>query len=103
MISVELEIRNPSGLHARPAAMFVRTAGAQQAAILVRNVSLGSAEVNGKSLLAVMGLGVSHGQCIAVTADGEDEEAAIEAIRGAVDGGLGETVEGTAGGEPEPT
>ena len=103
MISVELEIRNPSGLHARPAAMFVRTAGSQRAAILVRNVSLDSAGVNGKSLLAVMGLGVSHGQCIAVTADGEDEEAAIEAIRAAVDGGLGETVEGTVGGDPEPT
>jgi phosphotransferase system HPr (HPr) family protein len=91
--SVELEIRNPSGLHARPAAMFVRTAGAHRATIRVRNLTRGDKESDAKSLLGVLGLGVSRGHRIEVTADGEGEDAAIEALRTAVESGLGETLE----------
>ena len=96
MRSIELEIRNPSGLHARPAALFVRTAGTQRARIRVRNVTRGSAEVDAKSLISVIGLGVSSGHRIEVTADGDDEEAALEAVRAAVEGGLGETLPDTS-------
>lgn len=92
MRSIELEIRNPSGLHARPAALFVRTAGAQRARIRVRNVTRGSAEVDAKSLISVLGLGVSSGHRIAVVVDGDDEESALEAVRAAVEAGLGETL-----------
>jgi phosphotransferase system HPr (HPr) family protein len=91
--SVELEIRNPSGLHARPAALFVRTAGAQKARIRVRNLTRESGEVDAKSLLSVLGLGVSSGHRIEVSAEGDDEESAIAAISGAVAAGLGETLE----------
>jgi phosphotransferase system HPr (HPr) family protein len=91
--SIELEIRNPSGLHARPAALFVRTAGGQRARIRVRNLTRASDEVDARSLIAVLGLGVSRGHRISVSAEGEDEAAAIEAIRSAVDDGLGEPLD----------
>ena len=91
MKSIELEVTNPSGLHARPAALFVRTAGSHRSRIGVRNVTRGTAEVDGKSIISVLGLGVSRGHRIAVSADGDDEDTAIEAIRDAVEGGLGES------------
>lgn len=93
MRSIELEISNPSGLHARPAAMFVRTAGAQRSRIRVRNTTRGGAEADAKSLLSVLGLGVSRGHRIAIQAEGDDEEAAIEALRDAIESGLGESLD----------
>ncbi|HEX5147722.1 MAG TPA: HPr family phosphocarrier protein [Candidatus Limnocylindrales bacterium] len=92
MRSIELEIRNPSGLHARPAALFVRTAGALRSRVRVRNLTRDGADVDAKSLLSVLGLGVSHGHRIAIQAEGEDEEAAIAAMRDAIESGLGEPV-----------
>ncbi|HET7676450.1 MAG TPA: HPr family phosphocarrier protein [Candidatus Limnocylindrales bacterium] len=92
MTSVQLVVRNPSGLHARPAALFVRTAGAFRAAVQVRNLTRDGAAVDAKSILALMGTGVSAGHLIEVIADGPDEAEAIEAIREAVESGLGEAV-----------
>lgn len=94
MTSIELQIRNASGLHARPAALFVRTAGAQRARIRVRNLTRGTGDVDAKSLLGIMGLGVSRGHWIEVSAEGEDEVAGLEALRAAVESGLGEPVGG---------
>jgi phosphotransferase system HPr (HPr) family protein len=90
MTSIELEVLNPSGLHARPAALFVRTAGGYRSRIRVRNVTRGTGDVDGKSIISVLTLGVSSGHRIAVSAEGEDEESAIDGIRAAVEGGLGE-------------
>ena len=75
MRSIELDMRNASGLHARPAALFVRTAGAQWARIQVTNVTRGTGPADAKSLLSVLGLGVSSGHRIAIVADGADEVA----------------------------
>lgn len=97
MTSIELEIRNPSGLHARPAALFVRTAGAHRARIRIANLTRGGQDVDAKSLLGVLGLGISSGHRIAVSADGEDETVAIEAIRRAVEDGLGESLDPVGG------
>jgi phosphotransferase system HPr (HPr) family protein len=91
--TVRLTVRNPSGIHARPAATFVRTAGRFRAAITIANVTAGRGPVNAKSILSLMPLGATQGSEIEVTADGEDAEAAIEAIREAVEGGLGEDLE----------
>jgi phosphotransferase system HPr (HPr) family protein len=100
--SIELEIHNPSGLHARPAAMFVRAAGAQRSKIRVRNVTRDGPDADAKSLLGVLGLGVSRGHRIAIQAEGDDEEVAIASLRDAIERGLGEPVapeeaDGTAG------
>jgi phosphotransferase system HPr (HPr) family protein len=91
--SVEVEVRNPSGLHARPAALFVRTAGGFRAKIRVENVTRGSAAADAKSILGVLGQGVSKGNSIRIVAEGDDEEQAIDALREFVASGAGETLE----------
>jgi phosphotransferase system HPr (HPr) family protein len=90
----ELEVHNRSGLHARPAAMFVKTASAFRASLSVVNLTRGTNPANAKSLLAVLGCGVEMGHQIKVSAEGEDEEAAIEAVRALAAGGFGEAVAG---------
>jgi phosphotransferase system HPr (HPr) family protein len=86
-------IRNPSGLHARPASLFVRTAAGFDADVNVTNVDGDPARaVDGKSILAVLSLGVSCGHRIRINVDGIDERAAMAAIEHVVLSGLGETV-----------
>lgn len=67
-------ITNKQGLHARPAAMFVRTASQFRSAIWVMKEG---EEVNGKSILGLMMLAAEYGAEVEVTAEGEDAEAAL--------------------------
>ena len=75
--------------------MFVRTAGAQRSKIQVRNLTRDGAEADAKSLLSVLGLGISCGHRIAIRAEGDDEEAAIASLRDAIESGLGEPLDPT--------
>jgi dihydroxyacetone kinase phosphotransfer subunit len=88
--AVRLVVRNASGLHARPAATFVRTAGRFEAEITVRNLTRGGDPVDAKSSLGILTLGAGHGTEIEVAADGPDAAEALAAIRDAVERGLGE-------------
>jgi phosphotransferase system HPr (HPr) family protein len=90
--SVELDVRNPSGLHARPAATFVRAACTFQSDIRVANLTTGSDAVTAKSIIGVLGLGIERGHRIRLLLDGEDEGAATEALRTLVEAGLGEAI-----------
>ena len=90
MTTIRLMVSNPSGLHARPAALFVRTAGQFGSKVTIANPVAGRGPVDAKSILSVLTLGVSSGTEIEVSAEGDDAEAALAAIRGAVEGGLGE-------------
>lgn len=92
--SSDVDVRNPSGLHARPAAAFVKAAASFRSEVRVSNLTTGSAEVSAKSILAVLGLGVSVGHRIRVTAVGEDETAAAQTMADLVAAGLGETADG---------
>jgi phosphotransferase system HPr (HPr) family protein len=87
---MRLTIRNPSGLHARPAALFVRGAGGFSSTIRLSNISRGTGPADAKSILAVLGLGVSSGHEIELVADGDDADAALAALRELIDSGLGE-------------
>jgi phosphotransferase system HPr (HPr) family protein len=89
---VEVDVHNPSGLHARPAATLVRAAAGFRSQISVRNITRSSGPANAKSLLAVLGCGVERSHRIAISADGEDEAAAIEALQALAEGGFGEAV-----------
>ena len=80
MLSIELAIANASGLHARPAALFVRTAAAFRSDVRVRNLGRSVPPVDAKSILGVLGLGVGRGAVIEVTAEGEDESEAEEVV-----------------------
>lgn len=66
------------GLHARPASLFVKKAGEFSSAI---TVAKGEKEVDAKRLLAVMSLGVKQGESITITAEGDDEQEAIDALQ----------------------
>jgi phosphotransferase system HPr (HPr) family protein len=89
---IRLTISNPSGLHARPAALFVRTAGAFASRISLANVSRGTGPGDAKSILAVLGLGVSSGHEVELTAEGDDAEEALRSLRELVESGIGEPV-----------
>ena len=90
---VRLEVRNPSGLHARPAALFVRTAGGYGAEISVRNLTRAGEPANAKSILAVLGLGVSRGHEIEISARGDDAARAVAGLRELVESGIGEAID----------
>ncbi len=77
MLNKELTIINKLGIHARPAAQFVKLASQFDAEIVVEK---DGEEVDGKSILGLMMLAVGHGAKIIVSADGPDEEAALKAI-----------------------
>jgi phosphocarrier protein HPr len=94
MADEEVEVRNPSGLHARPAATFVRTAGAFAADVRVTNLARDpDKSASAKSVLGVMGLGVSRGHRIRIVADGDDAERAVRTLVDLVAAGIGEELD----------
>ncbi len=95
MKSIRLTIKNPNGLHARPLALFVQVANLYKATttVTLRNVTLDGPTKAATSVLNVLILKVKQGNEIEVTADGPDEDAALAAIRTAVESGLGEPIE----------
>ena len=93
MVSVSQEhaqdvtVANAYGLHARPAAEFVKLAGTFKSEILVSKDGL---EVNGKSIMGVMMLAAEKGSSLQIRAVGVDAEAAVEALCALVARGFGE-------------
>ncbi len=75
-----LIVKNEVGLHARPAALFVKTANKFQSKILVRNITRDGKAVPAKSILSVLTLGVLCNHEIHLEADGPDAEEAIAAL-----------------------
>ncbi len=82
-----ITIRHPVGLHARPAALFVQTAQKFSAKI---SVTHGAKTANAKSLLGLLGLGVTKDADISIKADGADEEAAVDALVALVESNFGD-------------
>ncbi|HBH12784.1 MAG: HPr-like protein Crh [Clostridiales bacterium 38_11] len=70
-------IQNSIGLHARPAALFVKQATEFDAKIKVLK---DSKEADAKSIISIMALGAKKGTDIMITADGPDDEKAIDAL-----------------------
>jgi phosphotransferase system HPr (HPr) family protein len=90
MRSVEIVMRNPSGLHARPATLFTEAAAGFAAKITVENVTRGKGPVDAKSMLMLLTAGVSKDHRVRLVAAGPDEDAAIDSLVGLVESGLGE-------------
>ncbi len=78
----ELTILNKLGLHARPAAMFVKTASRFKSEIWVEK---DGEQINGKSIMGLMMLAAGHGSKILVTAEGTDAAAALREIEAIVE------------------
>ena len=87
MVEKTVKIINPSGLHARPAALFVQTAGKYTSEIWIKH---GVKKVNAKSIMGLMSLAISKGTSIVIGAEGEDEEIAIKELEDLIISGLGE-------------
>jgi multiphosphoryl transfer protein len=78
--TLRLEIRNPLGLHARPAARFVKTAAGFDANVQVTNLTSGRGPASGRSLNGLATLGIRQGHEILVSAHGPQAAAALEAL-----------------------
>ena len=85
--STEVTIQNKYGLHARPAAEFVKLATRFRSEVWVQKEEI---EVSGKSIMGVMMLAAECGSTIRIRADGEDSTDALEALRALVASGFGE-------------
>ena len=81
------QIVNKQGIHARPAAEIVKTASRFKSNIVIVRDDL---EVNAKSIMGVMMLAAEHGSSVAIRADGEDAEPALDAICKVIADGFGE-------------
>jgi phosphotransferase system HPr (HPr) family protein len=94
MSEITLTIQHSAGLHARPASLFVQTAKRFQSNI---TVSHGSRSANAKSILTVLTLGASRGAEVTIRAEGEDADAALEALQTLIAGNFGEPAAPAAG------
>lgn len=87
MVSQKVIIKNPTGLHLRPAGILCKEA--MQFKALITFQYRGNT-ANAKSVLSVLGACIKSGDEIEFVCDGEDEEEALQAMIDAVENGLGE-------------
>lgn len=85
--SITVLIQNRSGLHARPAALFVQTANRFKSKIEVQR---GRTKVNGKSIMGIMMLAAGQGAQITIRATGPDAAKSILSLARLVRGNFGE-------------
>jgi len=89
-VTFDIAIANPHGLHARPAAALVRCAGTFDADIRLTNQSSGRGPASARSLTGIGLLQVRAGDHLHVSIQGEDAEAAAEALKALADDNFGE-------------
>jgi phosphocarrier protein HPr len=70
-------IRDPVGLHARPAAVVVQTAGRYKARVRLEH---GEKRADARSIIQLLGLGVRQGSPVTIVAEGTDEQEAVAAV-----------------------
>ena len=91
MVKGKVKIKNPTGLHLRPAGLFCKTAMQFDCKITVlKKTRHEEVTANAKSVLSVLGACVKSGDEIELICDGPDEKEALEAILRLVEEGLGE-------------
>ena len=87
MVSQKVTIKNPTGLHLRPAGILCKEAMQFKAHVSFR---YRENTANAKSVLSVHGACIKSGDEIELVCDGEDEKEALAALIAAIEGGLGE-------------
>lgn len=87
MVEKTVEINNPVGLHARPAAIFVQTAGKFTSNIWLIGENK---KVNAKSIMGIMSLAIPKGTVVTIRADGEDEISAVDELVELIESGFKE-------------
>jgi phosphocarrier protein len=87
MYEQKIVVTNKSGLHARPAMLFTKAAANYQAKIMIQK---GEKTADAKSILKVLALGVTAGTELIISAEGQDEKQAVNALVAMINEGLGE-------------
>lgn len=77
MVEKQVEVQLKTGLQARQAALFVQEANRYSSDVYLEK---GEKKVNAKSIMGIMSLAVSKGTNVTISADGADEEAAVNAL-----------------------
>jgi phosphocarrier protein len=77
MTEKTITIQNRAGIHARPAALLVQATKDFKSHIYFEK---GQDRINAKSIMGIITLGASYGTAIKIIAEGEDEEAAVDAL-----------------------
>ena len=77
MVRKDVMITNNIGLHARPATFFIQKANTYKSSVWIEK---DDRKVNAKSLLGVLSMGIAKGMTIALIADGQDENAAVDGL-----------------------
>ena len=83
----KVTIKNETGIHARPASLLVEEANKYDANIKIDN---DGKEVNAKSIMGIMSLGVKKNTEVIVKAEGVDAEVAVNSIVELIESGFGE-------------
>ncbi|MFV0338310.1 MAG: HPr family phosphocarrier protein [Chthoniobacterales bacterium] len=83
----DLIIKNRNGLHARPAAMFVKIASRYNCEVWVEK---DGERVNGKSIMGLLMLAAGQGSTLALTTEGDDEQEASDELHSLVESSFGE-------------
>jgi phosphocarrier protein HPr len=86
-VSRDVQIVNPLGLHARPAAQLVKLASQYASEV---TIARDGEAINAKSIMGVMMLAAEQGSTVQIAATGPDAEAAVTALAGLVAAGFGE-------------
>ena len=90
MQSIEITVTHPVGLHARPAAEFVKLATKYPCEIKICNLTAAGKTVNAKSILSVLTLGVQQGHTVRIETNGEREDEAQQALKDLIENNFGE-------------
>jgi len=99
-VEAGIVVHNPLGLHARPAARFVRAAGEHDARVDVTNTTTGKGPVDATSLNALATLGVARGHEVLVRAWGPGAETAVQALEALAADNFGDPLEDATPGPP---
>lgn len=97
LVSGAVVVPNPAGLHARPAAALARLAQGYSCEF---RLIKGEAQANLRSVSAIMGLDIKHGDKVHLSARGPGAREALDAIRSALEKGIGEGAGGQAAAAP---
>jgi phosphocarrier protein HPr len=88
MPEISVTLTNKTGLHARPAGAFVKTAKQFQSDVKALH---NGKEANAKSILSVLALGAEQGSTLSLKAEGADAQQALDALSELIHGKFGET------------
>lgn len=93
MTQTEILVNNRTGLHARPAKLFTTEAKKFKCSITIEKNGGDGQKCNAKSIFSVLAMGADKGTSLKLTADGEDEKEALQALQRLAENDFGETEE----------